>query len=56
MNLRVPYRLIKRPVQAGRSAASERKKYALVKYGDSGSLCEASPNAAFVQKIFHITE
>jgi hypothetical protein len=56
INLRVPYRLIQRPVQAGRSAASERKKYALVRYGDSGSLCEASPNAAFVQKIFHITE
>ena len=30
INLRVPYRLIQRPVQAGRSAASERKKYALV--------------------------
>ena len=38
------------------SAASERKKYALVIYGDSGSLCEANLNASFVQKIFHITE
>ena len=38
------------------SAASERKKYALGIYGDSGSLCEGNLNAAFVQKIFHITE
>jgi hypothetical protein len=30
--------------------------YALVIYGDSGSLCEANPNASFVQKIFHVTK
>ena len=43
-------------IALNRSAASERKKYALVIYGDSGSLCEANLNTSFVQNIFHITE
>jgi hypothetical protein len=38
------------------SAASKRKKYALVIYGDSGSLCEANLTALFAQKIFHIAK
>ena len=56
-DLQAPTGYLKRPITRPKwSAASERKKYALVIYGDSGNLCEANLNASFMQKIFHITK